>query len=61
MRRIDLALPAASSSSSSSPASRRPRLPALPSHPVLPCTAEVPFDDEDKFVAVLRKAGLTDG
>lgn len=28
-------------------------------HPPLP--AEVPFDDEDKFVEVLKKAGLTEG
>ena len=26
-----------------------------------PPAAEVPYDDEDKFVEVLRKAGLTEG
>lgn len=36
-----------------------PRLPPRPARSAIPAAAEVQFDDEEHFEAVLKKAGLT--
>lgn len=36
-------------------------LPTAVCRTFIPLVAEVPFDDEDRFVEVLKKAGLTEG